>query len=259
MIAIAAVFLALALGILIGVSFGDSFLVASQRDVIQLLEEQLDRLTEINRCREIELQRWKTLQPLIRQNFNGALAEKEIFMISPPDQEGSELRSLLEETGAAVTVILVPDAPEEAAGVERPFGEAEDLANLLTAPGEIEIGELTAGGLLLPDADAAFLQRPPDCCLLFLEPEALISGAYFNELWQKLQENGIRVIILFPWREEGPSPHPAEIKTELSLVDNIDTFWGQIALLKMIIGNIDGHYGFGKGSDGLIPAQTEED
>ena len=67
---------------MIGVSFGDSFLVANQRDVIQLMEEQMVQLREHNRRQEIELQHWEALRPLLRQNFNGALSEKEIFIIS---------------------------------------------------------------------------------------------------------------------------------------------------------------------------------
>lgn len=257
--AIAAVFLALALGILIGVSFGDSFLVANQRDVIQLMEEQLERLRESNRRREIELQRWESLEPPIRQHFNGALVEKEVFIISLPDQESTGLKSLLEEAGAAVTVIQVPEASEELAGAERSFGAAGDLACLLAGPGEIEIEELTAKGLLLSETDAAMVRRPPDCCLLLLEAVDYISGEFFKELRLKLHENEIRVIVLFPWREEESPRNREEIETDLSLVDNIDTFWGQIALLKMIAGNIDGYYGFGKGSGGLIPAQARED
>jgi|LSQX01.2.fsa_nt_gb hypothetical protein len=254
---IAAIFLALALGILIGVSFGDSFLVANQRDVIQLMEEQMVQLREHNRRQEIELQHWEALRPLLRQNFNGALSEKEIFIISLPGQEGCELRALFEESGAAVTVILVPDAPVEDEETEQLFKGAEDLANLLTMPGEIEAKELIAGGLLLPEAEAAVLQRPPDCCLLLLKPEAFSSGKFFYELWQELQEKGIQVIALFTWAEGESFRYPDELEIGLSLVDNIDTFWGQVALLKMIAENISGHYGFGEGSEGLFPGEVK--
>ena len=124
------------------------------------------------------------------------------------------------------------------------------MANLLTMPGEIEAKELIAGGLLLPEAEAAVLQRPPDCCLLLLKPEAFSSGKFFYELWQELQEKGIQVIALFAWAEGESFRYPDELETGLSLVDNIDTFWGQVALLKMIAENISGHYGL-EGSGGF--------
>jgi len=143
---------------------------------------------------------------------------------------GCELRALFEESGAALTVILVPDAPEEGEEAEQLLKGAEDLANLLAMPGEIEAKELIAGGLLLPEAEAAVLQRPPDCCLLLLKPEAFSSGNFFYELWQELQEKGIQVIALFAWAEGESFRYPDELETGFSLVDNIDTFWGQVAL-----------------------------
>ena len=49
------------------------------------------------------------------------------------------------------------------------------------------------------------------------------------------------------------------MRPEPNLVDNIDTFWGQMALLKMLAGGAGGHYGFGGGSKGLLPAEIGDD
>lgn len=257
MTAIAAVFIALALGILIGVSFGDSFLVSNQRDVIRLMEEQLGQFRENNRSQEIELQRWETLAPRIRRCFHGALGGKNIFIIAPPDRPDRELRALLEEAGAAVAVIrIAADLGEPVEGGQL-SGEIGALARLLAAPVRTEPGWAAGKGLFRPEEGALDLPGPPDCCLLLLEGAGNLSGNLFRELRSNLQDNGLRVIVLLPWPGGDPPPLPAA-ERGFNLVDNIDTFWGRLALLMMIAGDIDGYYGFGKGSAGLIPGAADE-
>ena len=215
--------------------------MANQRDVIQLMEGRLEQLRESGRRQEIELQRWAALQPLFRRFFHGALAERRICIIGPPGEERATVKALLEEAGAAASVVGIPGG-----GAGEPVlshGEAEALAAALTGPaGESEQPAKTA-------------PPPPDCCLLLLEAAAYFSGDCFETLRLELQERRLRVIVLFPWREEDSPRLLAEAGPELSLVDNIDTVWGQIALLQMIAENIEGHYGFDKGSAGLFPEQ----
>lgn len=252
--AIAAVFIALALGMLIGVSFGDSFLVANQRDVIQLMEGQLEQLRESGRRQEIELQRWAALQPLFRRFFDGALAGQKIFIVAPPGEEAAALRVLLEEAGAAAAVVPAPGSEE--GGPEPSGGEAEALAAMLAEPARMGFEQAAGTGPPLPGEGSPSLEKPPDCCLLLVEAAAYFSGDYFEALRVKLQEHDLLVILLFPWREEESPRLLAGAGPELNLVDNIDTVWGQIALLQMIAENVDGHYGFAKGSAGLFPEQA---
>lgn len=240
--AIAAVFIALALGILIGVSFGDSVLVANQRDVIQLMEGQLEQLRENGRRQERELKHWAALQPLLRSHFLGALAGQRIVLIGPAAGEGAAVKVLLEEAGAAVV-------PLPLSGEEPTPGEAAALLHRLLDP----VGSEPP----FPEAGDPVLPQPPDCCLLLLETPADPAAGSFAEICSGLQEHGIRVILLFPWRE-GRALQLPEKTPELSLVDNIDTVWGQVALLQMIAEDIGGHYGFEKGSAGLFPGQKQQ-
>lgn len=246
----------MALGILIGVSFGDSVLVANQRDVIQLMEEKLARLREDKRRQEAELQRWEMLKTPIRRHFDGSLKGKSIVIFCAREQERASLEALLKGAGAAVAVILLPEPAQTGEGTEKQRETAEELAALLSGPEEELAAALIEGGLLSPEAGASFPQEPPDCTLLLLEGADFNAACHFAALWQALQERGRRVIALFPWRDEDPLEGTPEGEG-LSLVDNIDTFWGEMALLKMIAGDISGYYGFGRGSDGLIPAQEE--
>ena len=152
------------------------------------------------------------------------------------------MKDLLEEAGAAVALIPL-------SGEEPTPGEAAALLHRLLDPAGAEQPFPEAGDPVLP--------QPPDCCLLLLETPVDPAEGSFSEIRLGLQEHGIRVILLFPWRE-GRALQLPEKTPELSLVDNIDTVWGQVALLQMIAEDIGGHYGFEKGSAGLFPGQKQQ-
>lgn len=255
---IAAVFLALALGILIGVSFGDGFLVANQRDVVQMMEVRLSQLKEELALREAELQRWDSLKPAIWHHFSGALAGKELFLISAEGCEYAFLESALQGAGAAVTAALVPEVQNGPGEKGRQNARPEKIADFLAGP-EIDAAALAERGLLFPGSRPELPPAPPHLCLLFAEPADFRPGEFFGELASALHEKGNRVILLTPWRDGELAAPGAGLESAFGLVDNIDLFWGQIALLKMIAGNTGGHYGFGKDSSGLIPEQGLED
>lgn len=253
----AAVFLSLALGILIGVSFGDSFLAANQRDVVQLMELRLVQLKEEMSLRELELQRWSRLEPLIRRRYDGALAGKEIFLISPAKRDYSAVETILGEAGADVTVGLLPapggDGENEG---KPPVGEGK-IAAILAGSG-VNAGDLLKTGMIFPGLNEPRLDHPPHWCLLLLEREEFTGEHFFSELAAALYRKGLGVILLLPWRGEEGDLHLAGQEGLSGMVDNIDTFWGQIALLEMIAGGSGGHYGFGKSSSGLLPAEALE-
>ena len=256
---IAAVFLALALGILIGVSLGDGFLAANQSDVMQMMELRLLQLREDLALQEAELQRWEALKPAIWRHFSGALSGVELFLLSPAGREYTFLESALQEAGAAVTVALVQDAQSGAGEEEgRRHAGSDEIAAFLAEP-EIDTAALVERGLLFPGNRPERPPAPPDLFLLLVEPADFATGELFSELAAALHEQGNRVIVLQPWCDEMTAGSRAGLESAFGLVDNIDTFWGQIALLKMIAGNSGGHYGFGKNGSGLIPEENPED
>jgi hypothetical protein len=237
--------------------------VANQRDIIELMEANLDHLKEMNRQQDMELKRWEKLKPLLLRSFRGSMAGKKILLLGRRDSQLEPVKELLSPSGAGVTVILAPDLCEgsdkKEEGPDRIAPEI--LAGLLDSPGGIMAvaEDLEALGLMLPEAEAGLFEDPPDCCLLFLEGVDLSSGSFFYELWRELHEQGTRVIALFPWQEEALTLPLPGMRPEPNLVDNIDTFWGQMALLKMLAGGAGGHYGFGGGSKGLLPAEIGDD
>ncbi len=261
LITIGAVFLALALGILIGVSFGDSILAANQRSIIELMEDRLDHLKELELQQDLELQRWEEIKPLLRRSFRGLLDEKEIVLFSYCAGEVETVKGLLEQSGAGVTVILVqPRAHGDGEGAGTPYSAGEGEAALPFDPAELAAGEPEAPGFHLQEGGSGSLEWPPDCCLLLPAQEGgLPREGSIEELWRRLHERGLRTIALFPWQGRNGALLLPGMESELSLVDNIDTFWGQLALLMMLTENAEGHYGFDSSGRGLLPAPAEAD
>lgn len=216
-IAIAAIFLALALGILIGVSFGDNFLVSNQLEIIERMEQELlRRKSQIDEKNE-DLERWKQIKPIIWKSYREMLSGKRIALIAENASAAAEIHALLESVGAVVD---------------------------FTAPGEFPQAEV---------ADPETLQ--PECYVLFMEETQFELGQKAAALLLRLQQEEKRVIAVYPWAGEDALLLPEGYR--FSAVDNIDTFWGHIALLQMIGYGIDGDYGFGPRRQGLIPLPSE--
>jgi hypothetical protein len=224
-IAIAAIFLALALGILIGVSFGDNFLVSNQREIIELMEQELGRRKSQIAEKDEILNRWEQTKPLLFRGYRDSLSGKSIAVIAYDEHKASEVIALMEMTGAEVRLDL-----------------ADDLFSLLSAEE--------------PSSGEDPLSKPPHCYILLMEEEGPVSSDSVHQLWQLLHQQGQRIIAAVPWVESGVPVTEAEQNT-LSIVDNIDTFWGQIALLEMAVHGAQGGYGFSPRRQGLIPLPVE--
>ncbi len=218
-IAIAAIFLALALGILIGVSFGDNFLVSNQREIIELMELELGRRKSLIEKKDVVLDRWEQVKPLVLRGYRDSLLDKSIIVISDDEQRAAEMIILMEMTGAEVQ-----------------YDTVDQLLIFLQAAKE----DLT-----------------PDCYILLMDEEdPAYPDSAFSELWQLLHQNEQRVIAAFPWFDSEVPVIPADHK-ELSIVDNIDTFWGQVALLEMVVYGAHGDYGFSAQRQGLLPLPAD--
>lgn len=227
-IAIASIFLALALGILIGISFGEDFLVSNQREIIELLEKEIVDMRTIVREKNRELERWEQIKPIISRKYSGALTGQNLVVAASSESNASVIKGLLSETGAVVNSV-----------------SAEELLSYMSHK------PLEAEGDTLP--------WPPACVILIMERSGAFSAwdLELMALWESLETSDTRTIAVFPWDEvEMTAPQGA---LSSSMVDNINTFWGQLALLEMIISGTSGHYGFGKGAAGLMPYnQTSE-
>ncbi|HOL17520.1 MAG TPA: copper transporter [Bacillota bacterium] len=222
-IAIAAIFLALALGILVGVSFGDNFVVSNQRKIIELLEQELERRKGIINEKNEALERWEQLKPLLKRSYLNRLNGKVIIVIAREDGKAAELQVLLESSGAMVQLWT---------------------AEAVLAPAAGETGAS-------PDFEA---WPPPDCFIVLMEGTPDPVGVQVSE--QLLLREDKQVIAAYPWT--GREDYYWSCSDErCGVIDNIDTFWGQIALLEMIASGTGGYYGFSSRGQGLIPLWEE--
>lgn len=239
LIAIAAVFLSLALGILIGITFGEDFLVYSQREIIEMLEDERGRLRELVTEREEEVERWEAMKPLLKARYEGALKNRSIALVSGTEEDSDFLLELFDNTGADLTAVLLP---------EQVLNKTTKKLSDLLAGGDIELLQLNAGAHLLLEGEPVW---PPDLFVVIHPGEGIKAGHFFTELWKELHLEGNRVIGVAPWvqQEEVPELLQAE---DICFVDNINTFWGQVAFLEIIVFDLDGHFGFGS-EQGLVP------
>ncbi|NLY39659.1 MAG: copper transporter [Firmicutes bacterium] len=215
-IAIAAIFLALALGILIGISFGEDFLVSNQQEIIELMEQELRRSREAIREKELELERWERVKPVIRRSYQDRLSGLELALIAPRAEDAAALQAILSDTGA-------------------------------------EIAFRQPAQLTVEHSEEAEQSMDSACYILLMQKNSAGSGwdPEMMALWRALAQEGKRVIAVFPWGELKLPPLAEGIAW--NLVDNINTYWGELALLEMIASGAGGHYGFDGAASGLMP------
>lgn len=224
-ITIAAIFLALALGILIGVSFGENFLVSNQRRIIELLEQEITRRNNMIAEKKRALDYWEQLKPLIFRAYQDTLTGNSIIVVSEDEDRAAEIWTLLKKTGAQVRI----------AGVD-------EVLALVLAEENLPVGDGARAGL-------------PYCYILLMEGVPFDAPDIY-ELWQLLQREEKRVIAAYPWSGDETRAIPTGGE-RCGVVDNIDTFWGKVSMLEMVVFGAGGDYGFGSERRGLIPLQEE--
>lgn len=241
-ITISAIFLALALGLLIGIAHGEDFLVSSQRETIELLERDLERQQYFLAEQEQEIGRWESLKPVILAGYSGSLTGKEILVIAGEKKSAAEIQDLLVKAGAATVLLHLSGEAEEKMTMPEVVQEA------LTGPEGPDWQALETNGFF---RSGDLLKTVFGYYILFLEQTRTPDNQFFYLLWKGLQQKGFRVIAVSNWND-GESI--AVIDTDdYSLVDNIDTFWGQLALLEMIRHDYRGDYGFDPARIALLP------
>ncbi len=224
-IAIAAVFLALASGILIGITFGEDVVVSNQKEMIEFMEHRLTDLQKSLAGKERELERWQDLAPLVFKGFAGSLAGNNILLLAVDDPLALELLSLSRNGGAETLLVELPGrAPP--AGLRLDRESALLFAGKLTGAGEEE--NLEEGGC----RTRGEISGEPDFIILCLKPDPALPGELFLKLLaEELLLAGYRVFAAYAEeREEGTSFSP-----EARVIENLSTFWGKLNLLETLL------------------------
>ncbi|NMA91563.1 MAG: copper transporter [Firmicutes bacterium] len=222
---IVAIFLALALGILIGIAFGEDALVSNQKETIELMEHRLNDLRDNLADRQDELKRWRELAPRVLNSFSSSLAGKNILLLTDGDPRARELYQLLRENGAETCLVAIPETPP--AGLKFEIEFASELAAALAGEEGAVAGleaydDLDILGRLTGCPDSIILTPSPG-------PAALPGQLFLGLLEEELLASGNRVVIAFPGGGSGGIGAKGT-----RVAEDVDTFWGKFTLLGIL-------------------------
>jgi hypothetical protein len=277
-LSLAAVLIALAVGLLLGVAIGDANLVSNaEKHVVNTLRANLDGARDQASTLQGDLAfRNQFESAAYAQLVGGRLAGRRIgivFLGSSSEQVNALVRSALESTGGQVVLVAVvrdpPSLPAVAAAATpgRYAGVASNPA--LVRPFGVRVGvQLVTGGRLLGKVATPLLSTYNGT----LEPQGGLSGvvvvrapgtitpsadavqtSFEDGLAAGLAGSGVPVVGVETGTTK-PSEIPWYTQQNLSSVDDIDDIAGRTALVEVLAG---AHGTFGRkatATSGLLPA-----
>lgn len=269
---LAAVFLALAVGILIGVGFGSDVVTGTAETLEEGLGAELTETRERVESLEAELEAERNLArdlyPAIVGNRLGGEQVAIVGIGGLPEEVSSAVEAAVEPAGASLSEVAVVSAPPDLErAVDALAGpRARELPprQALTRAARSAGTALATGGERFDDARRALLSRYSgtpvllDDAVLFrqvpedMEPrdeanvERLETG-----LIQGLTDAGVTVVGVERSEEETSSIGIFDAH-DLSSVDNVDSLAGQVALV-FALGGAEGSFGTKETADRLLP------
>lgn len=251
-ISLISVFLALAIGVLLGTAMADRGVISDQlQNEVTNIQNQLDQQRELIAERDARITNLQeSVQGMSEAMISGELQEVEVALVYGPwaDEEVAQnLQSTLSEAGADLTSFerLPAPAPEEVTGLDNADTELlyTDLATeTLGAPGSPSAPEVIIflGGGVPPQ------DTPEGVVETLTEAER----AMF-EVWL---EAGVRVVAAEP-ANTGRSEIPLFQDIGVTSVDNADQAAGRAAVVQLATSLQDGSYGIKPtASDAFPPA-----
>jgi hypothetical protein len=288
---LAAVFLALAVGIILGVAIsgkvrGAEDALNAQR--VSELEGQLERQQEAatedaERLEALEAYVERTYSPLMTDRLAGESTAVVLFG-SVPEAVRTAIEATLRDSGGVSARVVALDVPLDPERVADLLAGEEDLAGLagedLGSLGQ-EIGSELAGGTgedpLFPrmaeelvaelegsttvEATGVVVARslggPGDA-----EPdERVATETFLDGLMRGLRSSGVPVVGVTSTDTESRAPLLAWYRASgVSTVDHVDSESGRLALALLLAGGVPGNYGFlpVESEDGPIPPVLPE-
>jgi hypothetical protein len=267
-----AVFIALAIGILIGVGLADDVVSGADEELKDSLRSDLDaaetRADELETSLDREREFGSTIYPALVAN---KLAGSSVAIIGLGDVEeetAGDVEKALAPTGAEVTakaVIAAPADPEALAEAAGPrYGPAKRGGAALTKLAE-DIGSGIPGGSRLVDdvrteLFSRFSGQLDDVDMVVLLPTDLddLEGAereqtlaFYDGVMSGIDAEAVGTVAA---ERTGTDPTTVEeaSKAGIATVDHADLLAGQVAIVFGLRG-AEGDYGVKEGADSLLP------
>lgn len=274
-----AIFLALLLGILIGIG-----LAPNPQDLDQVvagLKAEYQKVSQSNdaerKSKEAELREADALsKETVAAVIAGRLAGKRVAMVVDHDfgrdTLPDTLRATLKQAGASVVsttvvtkdFVTLPVAVKQKVvqqlGVYPPPGVhfrtviAEAIAQDLARGRADQILGLQSSGLVKSAADSNYAVRP-DAVLMVggaASPDEIAAERIDLPLVRKLTELGVRSVGV-EGKGAAISVVPLYKAAGISTVDNADTAAGRLAIV-LVLAGVSGHYGVKETADSFLPA-----
>jgi cytochrome c556 len=273
-LSLAAVLLALAIGVLIGVAIGDSNLVSSARDgIVKNLRaevgESQHRTEQVSSRLSEEEALANDLYPIA---VNGLLSGRRVglvFLGEPSDQIDEAVRDAVTQAGGSLQTVVAVREPFDAAGVGTQAAgtlyAALPSEPSLTHRFAVRMGkEIVKGGTLLGavhtrlfSSDDGELGSLDGVVIVRDEPEGLAGEeAKVTRTLESGLVAGIAAEQVPAVGVELTSTEPSQVGwyqgEDLSSVDDLDTLAGRAALAFALAGN-RGAYGVKPSADSLLP------
>lgn len=270
---LAAVFLALAIGILIGVGFGDDVVSGTKEDLEESLTGDLEAARERADELAAELDRSEEFGDrvypiLVGQRLRGERVGV-LALGGLPDEISSQIEDALEPTGArlvAVAVVSEPPDLEDLAEELRAtrFADIDLNPDTAEALGRALGRQIVKGGNLLDRVRGQLLSRASgrfaglDSLIVVrqqpeLEPEDRATTA---SLESGLLDGAVAAAASKPVGVEATDTEPSSItffdSHDLSSVDDLDRVSGHVALVFALLG-AEGNFGVKESADRLLP------
>jgi hypothetical protein len=272
-VSLAAVFLALIIGILVGVAISDPGL--ADRTELRLKEDQIARLNEQLEAASQRSRQQEAATEFVEAGYDAVMKDRlagkriVILFVGSVDQGvNSPIEGALQDSGAgvlrlrALTVPIHEDAIQAAlksraalseyVGRERLRDLGRALGRELVTGGDTPLWDALGDELLeerrgpaRPDADGVVVARSS-------EPQQGQTARFLAGLYAGL-EDSVPVVGVERTTTE-PSAIPVYRRFQgFSSVDSIDTRTGRVALAVLLTGRVRGHFGVKETASGPIP------
>lgn len=262
-----AVFLALGIGILLGVTIGDSLLSRAERNVrVSLRDDVVDARGRARAAQEQLDRRDRFIQIASPVLARDALSGRRVGIValgSPPEELESSVRTGVQASGGLLDSVSAFETPLEPVRLAEAIGERGEV---FAVDDEMQrrLARRIARAILDGRRPAKRLERAfperfrgryrgLDAVALYRRPQRgeRENAVFEDAVIESLRERGVPVVGVEASRAN-PSQIPYYRDRRLSSVDSIDVVGGQVALALALAG-ARGSFGFKETADGPLP------
>ena len=268
-VSLAAVFLALVVGIVVGVGLsGQGIVQESEREK---LNNQIAGLNAQLEEKDSELEQREAAERFVSSAYPAVMERRlegkrvAVVYAGPADRTRGAIEQAIEDAGGTLVRLSVLKMPVDEAGLAQTISASSDLSDLASANDPRNIGRVL-GRELLDGGDAPLwdgvagqlvIERNPDASapadaivvVRTVEPQQGETARFLSGLYSGLTSGSVPAVWVDPGDpEDEPMPHPSGF----SALRGVDTALGRVTLATLLQTGDQGEYG--PGTDTPVPA-----